>query len=84
MGQWVPGLHGAPHCGAGVMAVDAVATCGHKAPNAIQPDREGAKDMKDDIVIVSAARTPVEAFNGVFANLPAHELGKVAIKAAPS
>ncbi|HEY2228172.1 MAG TPA: acetyl-CoA C-acetyltransferase [Xanthobacteraceae bacterium] len=38
--------------------------------------------MKDDIVIVSAARTPVAAFNGAFANLPAHELGKVAIKAA--
>jgi acetyl-CoA C-acetyltransferase len=37
--------------------------------------------MKDDIVIVSAARTPVGAFNGVFANLPAHELGKVALKA---
>jgi acetyl-CoA C-acetyltransferase len=38
--------------------------------------------MKDDIVIVSAARTPVGAFGGAFANLPAHELGKVAIKAA--
>src|SRR5271157_1816998 len=38
--------------------------------------------MKDDIVIVSAVRTPVGAFNGVFATLPAHELGKVAIKAA--
>ena len=38
--------------------------------------------MKDDIVIVAAARTPVGAFNGAFANLPAHELGKVAIKAA--
>ena len=38
--------------------------------------------MKDDIVIVSAVRTPVGAFNGVFANLPAHELGKTAIKAA--
>src|SRR5260221_12603895 len=38
--------------------------------------------MKDDIVIVSAARTPVGAFSGAFANLPAHELGKVAIKAA--
>ena len=38
--------------------------------------------MKDDIVIVSATRTPVGAFNGVFASLPAHELGKVAIKAA--
>ena len=38
--------------------------------------------MKDDIVIVSATRTPVSAFNGAFANLPAHELGKSAIKAA--
>ena len=38
--------------------------------------------MKDDIVIVSATRTPVGAFNGAFANLPAHELGKSAIKAA--
>src|SRR5215468_621787 len=38
--------------------------------------------MKDDIVIVGAARTAVGAFNGGFANLPAHELGKVAIKAA--
>src|SRR5277367_3345245 len=38
--------------------------------------------MKDDIVIVSATRTPVGAFNGVFATVPAHELGKTAIKAA--
>jgi acetyl-CoA C-acetyltransferase len=38
--------------------------------------------MKDDVVIVSAARTPVGAFNGAFANLPAHELGKAAIQAA--
>ena len=38
--------------------------------------------MKDDIVIVSAARTPVGAFNGAFANLAAHELGKTAIQAA--
>ena len=38
--------------------------------------------MKDDIVIVSAARTAVGAFNGAFATLPAHDLGKIAIKAA--
>jgi acetyl-CoA C-acetyltransferase len=38
--------------------------------------------MKDDIVIVSATRTPVGAFNGAFASVPAHELGKTAIKAA--
>src|ERR1700750_89613 len=38
--------------------------------------------MKEDIVIVSAARTPVGAFNGAFANLPAKDLGKAAIKAA--
>ncbi len=36
--------------------------------------------MKDDVVIVSAARTPVGSFNGAFANLPAHELGKAAIQ----
>jgi len=35
-----------------------------------------------DIVIVSAARTPVGAFNGALSSLPAHELGKVAIQAA--
>ncbi len=35
--------------------------------------------MKDDVVIVSATRTPVGAFNGAFATLPAHELGKTAI-----
>jgi acetyl-CoA C-acetyltransferase len=35
-----------------------------------------------DIVIASAARTPVGSFNGAFASLPAHELGTVAIKAA--
>ena len=38
--------------------------------------------MADDIVIVSAARTPLGSFNGAFANVPAHELGQVAIKAA--
>jgi acetyl-CoA C-acetyltransferase len=38
--------------------------------------------MKDDIVIVSAARTPVGAFNGALASLPAHDLGKAAITAA--
>ncbi|MDB5511522.1 MAG: acetyl-CoA C-acetyltransferase [Enterovirga sp.] len=35
-----------------------------------------------DIVIVGAARTPVGSFNGAFANMPAHELGAIAIKAA--
>jgi acetyl-CoA C-acetyltransferase len=38
--------------------------------------------MQDDIVIVSAARTAVGAFNGALSNLPAHELGKVAIAEA--
>ena len=36
----------------------------------------------ETIVIASAARTPVGAFNGALASQPAHELGKVAIKAA--
>jgi len=35
-----------------------------------------------DIVIASAARTPVGAFNGAFASLSAHALGVVAIQAA--
>ncbi|MBN9277281.1 MAG: acetyl-CoA C-acyltransferase, partial [Hyphomicrobium sp.] len=34
------------------------------------------------IVIASAARTPVGSFNGALASLPAHELGKTAIKGA--
>ena len=38
--------------------------------------------MSTDVVIVSAVRTPVGAFNGAFASTPAHELGAVAIKAA--
>jgi acetyl-CoA C-acetyltransferase len=38
--------------------------------------------MPDDVVIVSAARTPVGAFNGALSGLPAHELGKVAIQEA--
>jgi acetyl-CoA C-acetyltransferase len=35
-----------------------------------------------DIVIASAARTPVGSFNGAFTDTPAHDLGAVAIKAA--
>lgn len=40
--------------------------------------------MSDDntIVIASAARTPVGAFNGALSSLAGHELGKVAITAA--
>ncbi|WP_150523193.1 acetyl-CoA C-acetyltransferase [Roseibium sediminis] len=36
----------------------------------------------NDVVIVSATRTPVGSFNGSFANVPAHELGAHVIKAA--
>jgi len=35
-----------------------------------------------DIVIVSAARTPVGSFNGALSSLPASELGRIAIVAA--
>ena len=35
-----------------------------------------------DVVIASAARTPVGSFNGGFANTPAHDLGAAAISAA--
>jgi acetyl-CoA C-acetyltransferase len=37
-----------------------------------------------DIVIVSAARTPVGSFGGALSSLPAHELGAIAIKEAIS
>jgi len=36
----------------------------------------------EEVVIVSGARTPVGSFNGAFAQIPAHELGKTAIEAA--
>ena len=35
-----------------------------------------------DIVIVSAARTPVGSFNGALSSLPAQELGRTAIVGA--
>ena len=35
-----------------------------------------------DIVIASAARTAIGSFNGAFNSVPAHDLGKVAIKGA--
>jgi acetyl-CoA C-acetyltransferase len=38
--------------------------------------------MPLDIVIVSAARTPVGSFNGAFASLTAAQLGTIALKAA--
>jgi acetyl-CoA C-acetyltransferase len=38
--------------------------------------------MTTDIVIASAARTPIGSFNGAFGAVPAHDLGKVAIKGA--
>jgi len=37
---------------------------------------------QNQAVIISAARTPIGAFNGAFANVPAHELGRTAITAA--
>jgi acetyl-CoA C-acetyltransferase len=38
--------------------------------------------MKDEVVIVGSARTPVGAFNGALSSLAAHDLGKIAIEAA--
>ena len=35
-----------------------------------------------DVAIVAGARTPVGSFNGAFGSLPAHELGRIAIKEA--
>ncbi|MFV4649262.1 acetyl-CoA C-acetyltransferase, partial [Mycobacterium tuberculosis] len=39
-------------------------------------------EPRTEIVIASAARTPVGSFNGALASLPAHELGAIAIRAA--
>src|ERR1700760_1019939 len=36
----------------------------------------------NDIVIVSAQRTPVGSFNGALSSLPAHDLGKIVIQSA--
>jgi acetyl-CoA C-acetyltransferase len=36
----------------------------------------------EDVVIVSAARTPVGSFNGAFASMKAHDLGTVAVREA--
>jgi acetyl-CoA C-acetyltransferase len=44
--------------------------------------RHGSYFAMSDIVIVSAARTPVGSFLGALSGLPAHELGKLAIQAA--
>ncbi|HKV17248.1 MAG TPA: acetyl-CoA C-acetyltransferase, partial [Reyranella sp.] len=38
--------------------------------------------MATDIVIASAARTPIGSFNGAFGSVAAHDLGKIAIKGA--
>jgi acetyl-CoA C-acetyltransferase len=38
--------------------------------------------MASDIVIASAARTPIGSFNGAFSAVPAHDLGKAAILGA--
>ena len=45
-------------------------------------DIVGSFFAMSDIVIVSAARTPVGSFLGALSSLPAHELGKLAIQAA--
>jgi acetyl-CoA C-acetyltransferase len=48
----------------------------------LRPARNRQEAFMEDVVIVSAARTAVGSFNGAFATVPAHELGKTAIAAA--
>src|SRR5207302_8165210 len=55
---------------------------GHPSPLKLPELQPQEMSMSDDVVIVSAARTPVGSFNGAFATMPAHDLGAVAIKAA--
>jgi acetyl-CoA C-acetyltransferase len=47
-----------------------------------RPETVGSFLAMSDIVIVSAARTPVGSFLGALSSLPAHELGRIAIQAA--
>ena len=35
--------------------------------------------LETEIIIASAARTPIGAFSGAFTNIAAHELGSIAI-----
>jgi acetyl-CoA C-acetyltransferase len=44
--------------------------------------REKEEMSMEDVVIVSAARTPVGSFNGAFASVAAHDLGTTALRAA--
>ncbi len=44
--------------------------------------RPATEGFMTDIVIASAARTPIGSFNGAFGAVPAHDLGKAAIKGA--
>src|SRR6478672_9040694 len=79
-----------PHAGAGTHAPGQHRVSRDRA--SARPLRHGARRLNQiwrlrrkimtDIIIASAARTPVGSFNGAFANLPAHDLGAVAIKAA--
>ena len=41
---------------------------------------ENAKISENDVVIVSAVRTPVGSFNGSLATVPAHKLGEAVLK----
>jgi acetyl-CoA C-acetyltransferase len=51
---------------------------------AVQQSQTSEDFTMTEVVIVSGARTPVGSFNGAFASVPAHDLGKVAIEAALS
>ena len=46
--------------------------------------KQGVDPVMSEIVIASAARTPVGSFNGGLSSLPAHVLGKTAIEGAMS
>ena len=51
-------------------------------PTGSELNRGGRGDGMSEIVIASAARTPIGSFNGAFASVPAHYLGEVAIRGA--
>ncbi|XP_075910505.1 acetyl-CoA acetyltransferase, cytosolic isoform X2 [Petromyzon marinus] len=49
-----------------------------------RPDATQRRAMKDDVVIVSAVRTPIGSLNGSLSTIPAHSLGAVVLKEALS
>src|SRR5262249_35493534 len=75
-----PGWHSSSSSG---LRASAAFRLRRRCPHKSGPSRNSAGEppmSATDIVIAAAARTPIGAFNGGLASLPAHQLGEVAIR----